>query len=387
MIQTIDERGKGGRKRQEVAANLRLLAQTLAPGDRLPSLSELERRFGVATGTVEAAVRQLRNEGILESRHGSGTYIARLAESVAPVACGTLAALVLSANPFYRACMEQLTQQAAQRGLTVVCRYADREMTPNDVFSLEALHPVGFVVFSHSLEWAASALIARGHRAVVVGVPPVGVLPTVPCVYGDNEYGAYLATRHLLEQGHRRFVYAHGFKNDDEFWKRRRAQGHERALREAGLIEPIRTLSAREIAAWRYDPESLRRYFAGQSAPTAVLVWIDYMAVDLLEGFRAAQITVPGDVSVVSYDNLLFSAHVQPPLDTVDPHLDVQIQQALGMLSAEPLQKNQVPTVVITPTFLKRSSSTRPAGRKSESAVSTSATSANQRALALAPRS
>src|SRR5690242_2637239 len=65
-------------KRRRVASSLRDMIATLAVGDRLPSVPELERHFGVAKSTVEAAVGELQAEGLIVRRQGSGTFVARL---------------------------------------------------------------------------------------------------------------------------------------------------------------------------------------------------------------------------------------------------------------------------------------------------------------------
>lgn len=62
---------------QQVASALRaaILTRTFAPGDKLPSGSELAKRYGVARMTVQQALRVLRDEGLVVSRAGSGVFV------------------------------------------------------------------------------------------------------------------------------------------------------------------------------------------------------------------------------------------------------------------------------------------------------------------------
>jgi DNA-binding transcriptional regulator YhcF (GntR family) len=62
---------------QQVANALRaaILTRKFAPGDKLPSGSELAQRYGVARMTVQQAMRLLREEGLVVSRQGSGIYV------------------------------------------------------------------------------------------------------------------------------------------------------------------------------------------------------------------------------------------------------------------------------------------------------------------------
>jgi DNA-binding FadR family transcriptional regulator len=61
MIRTLEERIRGG---------------VLGPGDRLPSETELEKEFGVSRTVVREGLQALKSRGMLESRRGSGTYVA-----------------------------------------------------------------------------------------------------------------------------------------------------------------------------------------------------------------------------------------------------------------------------------------------------------------------
>lgn len=58
-----------------VQVTLGILCGELAPGERLPSIRELARRFGLHANTVSAGYRQLEAEGSVESRKGSGVYV------------------------------------------------------------------------------------------------------------------------------------------------------------------------------------------------------------------------------------------------------------------------------------------------------------------------
>ncbi|MBP2708201.1 GntR family transcriptional regulator [Microbispora sp. RL4-1S] len=61
----------------QVAHQLRaaILTRKFAPGDKLPSGPELAKRFGVARMTVQQAIRELRDEGLVVSRQGSGVFV------------------------------------------------------------------------------------------------------------------------------------------------------------------------------------------------------------------------------------------------------------------------------------------------------------------------
>ena len=77
-----------------------------APGERLPSVAELKTRFGVATGTVQSALRTLREEGLITSWQGRGSYV-RTVESP-PATAADISTLVKT--------VEQLVDRV--RGLT-----------------------------------------------------------------------------------------------------------------------------------------------------------------------------------------------------------------------------------------------------------------------------
>lgn len=68
----------------EIAQRLRQIIRSdgLHPGDRLPAISDLARRFGVGGPTVREALKRLEALGIVGIRHGSGVYVARAADAV-----------------------------------------------------------------------------------------------------------------------------------------------------------------------------------------------------------------------------------------------------------------------------------------------------------------
>lgn len=354
-------------RRVENDLRARLQAGHWAPGTMLPARPQLAKEYGVALATLERAVAVLIEQGLLRADSGRGTFVAQPPAPGAnapssigkrPSAADTLAVLVPPQNAFFRHCADQLTAQAERQGLKVVCHYNRLEAPWADVLEMEAWQAVGYLLFSYSSAPVAAALIERGRRAVVVGVPPADVTPNVPCVFGDHEHGAYLATRRLLLLGHRRIAYGHGYTADDPR-QTRRWRGYAQALREAGLFLDEAAIRPDLVRAWHDDPGAPRRFFSGPDAPTALVAWTDAMAIEMVHLLRQAGLGVPSDVSVVGYDNLPFGAHGHPPLDTIDGHVEVQVRQALSMLAA-PRAPETSATVMVTPTLLCRQSCARP---------------------------
>lgn len=323
--------------------------------------------MGVAAGTIKVTLETLRCEGRIVSRPRSGTYVTENRPPDAARNNGTIAAFALCSNPFFENCVSQLVREASQRGLSVECRYTGGNITLEDALRSEALQPGGFVVIGMGLEWLAAALQGREHRVVLIGDPDVDAAPTVPTVYADAEHAGYLATRRLLNLGHRRVLYLHGSRDVQSLRRRRRWRGHERALRDAEVGEPLPTASRAELEVWLENPEQTRRFFSGPNAPTAVVAWYDALAVQLIAALRQAEVRVPDDVSVMGYDNLPLGAHTWPPLDTVDLHMDEQVRHALDLLSLPAGPRRSAATTLIMPTLVGRASCAPPPLRLSRS--------------------
>lgn len=67
----------GGTKRDQIAEEIkkRIDHRELRPGDRIPGLHEIQKQYGVANATAQAAVRLLKEWGLVEGRSGDGTYV------------------------------------------------------------------------------------------------------------------------------------------------------------------------------------------------------------------------------------------------------------------------------------------------------------------------
>jgi DNA-binding LacI/PurR family transcriptional regulator len=133
----------------------------------------------------------------------------------------------------------------------------------------------------------------------------------VPVVAVDQLAGAASATQHLLDLGHETVWHVTGPPNFIE--SRQRVEGWRATLEAAGAAAP-----APLIGDW--SPRSgydRGRELSRDPAVTAVFVANDQMALGLLRAAHEARREVPGELSVVGFDDIPEAAYFQPPLTTV----------------------------------------------------------------------
>lgn len=134
-------------------------------------------------------------------------------------------------------------------------------------------------------------------------------------VDADNELGGYLATRHLIEQGHRRIAHLHGALNIPNACDRLR--GFRRAMEEAGLPilpELVRESGFLEQRSYETTQELLQM----PEPPTAIFAANDVSAVGVLRAAKDTGRRVPDDVAIIGYDGTPFTQLTEPPLSTVE---------------------------------------------------------------------
>ncbi|MFJ1969353.1 LacI family DNA-binding transcriptional regulator [Streptomyces sp. NPDC087903] len=216
-------------------------------------------------------------------------------------------------------------QEAATRGrLSLVCATRGDVAREADLVQLmreqhaAAVVLVGGAVrdeaYNQRMADYATALDAAGSRLVLVGRPPLpaGVPATV--VEYDNRGGAFQAASHLLVAGHRRILFLGGQR--DFSTAEQRLAGYRDALRahDAAFVEELDMPDVYTRASgYRRTLDALH---AGLDF-TAVLAGTDMVAIGALAALREAGLDVPGDVSIVGYDDVPFAADLAPALTTV----------------------------------------------------------------------
>lgn len=168
---------------------------------------------------------------------------------------------------------------------------------------------------------------------------PVGI----PTVDSDSYTGALLATRHLTGLGHRRIGFLTG-----------RPDLASSALREAGYVEALREVGVRVDPAlvrtgdYRTDGAHLpaTELLTLADRPTAIFAANDLSAIGVMDVARDLGIDVPGDLSVVGFDDIPESTATTPPLTTV--HQPIQqmgataVRLLVGLLSGTPAEQTHV---------------------------------------------
>ena len=166
-------------------------------------------------------------------------------------------------------------------------------------------------------------------RLPIVLVDNVLAFSNAHTVNGDDEGGAYLAARHLLELGHRRIGVIAGPK--DWASNRRRVEGYQQALTEAGLPLPIVHVDRTTIESGQAAYQALLIVAPDVTAIGAVN---DSMALGALRAAQAAGRHVPADLSIVGFDNIAWASLNHPPLTTLDvPKRQIGIEAAQRLLS------------------------------------------------------
>ncbi|QGN58308.1 LacI family DNA-binding transcriptional regulator [Nostocoides sp. HKS02] len=170
----------------------------------------------------------------------------------------------------------------------------------------------------------------------------------------DHEAGARLATQHLVDLGHRRIDHLRGPL--DWYQAHARTVGWRSTLEAAGLPvpEPL-------VGDWTASSGfEMGRLLAADPEVTAIFVANDQMSIGVLRALSEAGRRVPGDVSIVGFDDIPESEYFSPPLTTVRQNFEALGRGAMGLLTDAIRGDRQAGTVTVPPKLVVRASTARP---------------------------
>jgi DNA-binding LacI/PurR family transcriptional regulator len=309
------------------------LATGVPPGRR-PTIRDVAERAGVSKSLVSLVlqgasnVSETRRRAVLEAMEELGYRPNRLARSLSAPRTSTVGVLLNDLrNPWFVELLEGLTATVHAAGVSPVLAdsYTDRRVGRRSVEALLEQRVDGLVVVGTTSETPAIEAAAAAGLPVVLAGTREPHLPRVDVVVNDDEAGARQATEHLLALGHRRITHLQG---PGEIAELRRA-GYGAAMRAAGL-EPC-------VVAGGMSEESgyaaARRLLTAPGWPTAILAFNDIAAIGVLSAAADHGLSVPGDLSVVGYDNTYLASIRHLSLTSVDNgNLAVGVQAGTYLL-------------------------------------------------------
>ena len=312
---------------------------SFSPGCKLPNTGEIGAAINVSLITAHKAIQCLVEEGWLRRERGRGTFVR--GDYAARIAARASFRVALTMHPsvqlddFYHGAVMAGIQEAAEESdqigeMTIQRRDMSEGLATVQGDALLCFHP-----YLHTFDRLEEE--ARQRTVVILGGSAEG--PNLHCIDSENRQGARQAVRHLIELGHRRVAILNGPLAASNCLHR--FEGYMEEMIANSMPVRHEWVFNAEVARTAGDALSgLAQALRGVNRPTAVLACGYYLALDVMTLLRDMGLSIPGDISLIGFDDARGSDLLNPPLTTVSQPLKDMgrraYQRVLNLMNGRP---------------------------------------------------
>jgi len=313
------------------------------PADSAPSMSDVARLAKVSMATVSNTLNQpdkvspATQARVLKAIEQLGFVRNSAARSIA-AGTSTTIGLVLAdmGNTLFVDIARGAERQAQASGMSLLLANSDVDLQKQDSYLhlFDEARVAGIILAPLDDSLAEMEKVRRHGRPVVL-VNDTGVTTRSCSVVVDEQYGGYLAARHLIDSGRRRLAFVgsprHFHAISDRYL------GAQRAVTEASdgvTLELVETTALNVRDGYAVGRELAAR--VEDTRPDGVFAAADLLAVGCIQAMHGHNgIDVPRDVAVIGYDNNHFATETMVPVSTIAQPAEEMGQAATRLLLEE----------------------------------------------------
>ncbi len=218
-------------------------------------------------------------------------------------------------NPFFARLACAVEEVAFEEGYGVLlCNTQNDRNRELGYLQLLSGHKLDGIVFltSHAEDRELADILRRNRNVVLIDEDVAGV--SAPRVFSENRVGGYLATRHLLDYGHRQIAFIGGPNN--LLSTQERFTGFKNALQEYRL-KPATNLIRFGPYTSDFGRDAALAFLNSRKRPTAIFASSDYVALGVLNAAHRSGLKIPDALSLIGFDDMPLAELLQPPLTTI----------------------------------------------------------------------
>ncbi|MBP3038811.1 LacI family DNA-binding transcriptional regulator [Bacillaceae bacterium Marseille-Q3522] len=262
-------------------------------------------------------------------------------------------------NPFFSVVLQGLSEGAHQKQytLSMTTGKTDEEIYDGVVRMVQGGTVDGVILLYAKIEDKVLSYLQNQQTPfVVIGKPYINV-EDITHVDNNNFRAMKEATEYLIQLGHERIAFVGG--NVHFTVTVERLLGYEKALREAGLPYYEEYIVHNEFLQ-EGGQKAIKGLLSLHHPPTALVVADDFMALGILKTLDELGIIVPEMMSIISFNNVLYTEMSRPPLTSVDINIfDLGFEAAKHLIQKLENPKEPVKRIIIPHKIVERASCSR----------------------------
>ncbi|MEX1239825.1 MAG: LacI family DNA-binding transcriptional regulator [Cyclobacteriaceae bacterium] len=226
----------------------------------------------------------------------------------------TIALIIPSlSNPFFSGIASEINAEIRNRGYITIIGDSDEntDIENEELLQMQSRNIEGLVIVPCSQNWKTIKKL-HDHGLPVICIDRYFEDQDIPYVSTDNYEGAFMATKHLIENGHTRIACIQGVQHSIP--NKLRIQGYQDAMIESGIKEYH--ISGDEFSVENGYKET-RLMVQKKQRPTAIFTLSNTIAMGCMKALKEEDLGIPDDISIVTFDDHPYLDYLATPLTCI----------------------------------------------------------------------